>query len=69
MGTYLLKRGVLMGFSCVTLRLSLRKRVYIGNLQWYSKRKYQTAWARKYQLGCNHGLGCAGRYLDKDDTN
>ena len=24
---------------------------------------------RKYQLGCNHGLGRVRRYLDKNDTN
>ena len=48
MGTYLLKGEVLMGLACVTLRLSLRKGVYIGHLQWESTRKAQTAWANIY---------------------
>ena len=34
MGTYMLKGDVLMGLECVTLRLSLRKGVNIGRLQW-----------------------------------
>ena len=25
--------------------------------------------AEEISTGCNHGLGRAGRYLDKDDTN
>ena len=48
MGTYILKGEVLMGVACVTLRLSLRKGVYVGHLQWEIMRKYQTAWANIY---------------------
>ena len=44
MGTYLLKVEVGMGLACVTLRLSLRKGVYVGHIQWDSTRKALTAW-------------------------
>ena len=51
MGTYILKGEVLMGVACVTLRLSLRKGVYVGHPQWEIMRKYQTAWANIYGYG------------------
>ena len=51
MGTYMFKRDVLMGLACVTLRLSLRKGIYVGHLQWESRRKAQTAWANIYGYG------------------
>ena len=34
LGTYPLKGKVLMGVACVTLMFSLRKGIYIGNIQW-----------------------------------
>ena len=51
MGTYILKGKVLMGVACVTLRLSLRKWVYVGHIQWESTRKAQAAWTNIYGAG------------------
>ena len=48
---YLLKGELLIGLACVTLRLSLRKGVYVGHLQWDSMRKAQTEWANTYGYG------------------
>ena len=37
--------------ACVTLRLSLRKGVYVGHIQWDSMRKAPTTWANIYGSG------------------
>ena len=37
-----------MVVACVTLRLFLRKGVYVGNIPWDSTRKSPTAWANIY---------------------
>ena len=51
MGNYLLKGEVFMGLACVTLRLSLRKGVYVVHIQWYNMSKSQTEWAYIYEYG------------------
>ena len=42
LGTYPLKWEVLMGVACVTLIFSLRKGIYVGNIQWDIIRKAPT---------------------------
>ena len=37
--------------ACVTLRLSLRKGVYVGHIQWDRSRKALTEWANIYGAG------------------
>ena len=49
--TYPLKRYVLMGVKYVTLRLSLKNGIYVGNIQRDSMRKSPTAWANIYGAG------------------
>ena len=49
--SYHLKERVLMGVTRVTIRFSLRKRRYVGKLQWYIMRKSPTAWANIYGAG------------------
>ena len=51
MDTYILKGDVLIGVTCVTLGLSLRKGLYVGNIQWDSMRKFSTAWDNIYGAG------------------
>ena len=51
MGTYMLKGEVLMGVACVTLRLSIRKGLYVGHIQWYRMSKSSTEWANLYGSG------------------
>ena len=41
---YPLTDEVGMGITCVTLRLSLQKGKYVGNLQWDRMRKAPTEW-------------------------
>ena len=48
LGTYMLKGEVGMGVACVTLRLSLRKGIYVGHIKWDSMSKYPTEWANLY---------------------
>ena len=45
--------------ACVTLRLSLRKGVYVGHIQWDRSRKALTEWANIYGAGV----------LEMGDTN
>ena len=40
-----------MVVACVTLRMSLRKGRYVGNLHWYSMRKGLTEWYNLYGDG------------------
>ena len=39
-----------MVVACVTLRLSLRKGIYVGHIQWDIMSKSPTAWANLYGL-------------------
>ena len=48
MGNYPLKEKVGMGVVCVTLMLSLRKGVCVGNLQRYSTIKPPMEWSNLY---------------------
>ena len=66
MGTYLLNGKVLMGVACVTLRLSLRKGVYAGHIQWDSMRKDHTAWTNIYGAGV---LEMGGTIFARDGEN
>ena len=59
MGFYPLKGEVLMVVACVTLRLSLRKGVYVGHIQWGRRSKALTEWANIYGAGV----------LEMGDTN
>ena len=59
MGNYLLKGEAGIGMECVTLRLSLRKWIYVGHLQWDRTRKAPTAWDNLYGawvLGMGHSI-------------
>ena len=51
LGSYPLKDEVVIGFSCVTLRVSLRRRRYVGHPQWDSMRKVPIAWDNLYGDG------------------
>ena len=51
MGTYVLKGEVLMGLEYVNLRLSLKKGIYVGHIQWETMKKSQTSWAYIYGSG------------------
>ena len=44
LGTYPLTDEVGMGIACVTLRLSMRKGSYVGQLQWNITRKASISW-------------------------
>ena len=48
LGPYAFKDEVGMELACVTLRLSLRKGVYVVHLQWDIMRKSLTEWANIY---------------------
>ena len=51
LGTYMLKGEMGMGVECVTLRLSLRKGIYVGHIQWGRMGKSKTVWANIYGSG------------------
>ena len=66
MGPYPLKNEVGMGVVCVTLRMSLREKIYGGNLQWESMRKLKTAWSSLFGDGL---LGIGDRSFSRDWEN
>ena len=51
MGNYLLKGEAGIGMECVTLRLSLRKGIYVGHIQCDGMRKPPTESANIYGPG------------------
>ena len=51
LGPYPLKDKVGLGVACVTLRITLRKWIYVGPLQWDSTRKGLTARENLYGDG------------------
>ena len=51
LGTYPLKGEVLIRVACLTLRFSLIKGIYVGNIQWDIMRKAQREWANIYGAG------------------
>ena len=63
---YLLIDEVGMRIACMTLRLSLQKGRYVGNLQWNSIWKAPISWAKLYGAG-TFGTGdtILSRYEDK----
>ena len=56
MGSYPLKDEARMGVACVTLRISIRKWRYIGQLQWDIMSKSPTEWANLNGAGAM-GMG------------
>ena len=66
MGTYLLKGEVGMRLACVTLRLSLRKGVYVGHIQWDSTRKAPMKW---FNLCVAKVLGMWDYIFARDNKN
>ena len=48
LSTYLLKGEVGIGVACVTLRLSLRKGLYVEYIQWDNTKKDLMVWANLY---------------------
>ena len=51
LGPYTLKDEVGTGVACTTLRLSLIKVIYVGNLPQDSMKKSPTAWSNIYGAG------------------
>ena len=51
MGAYLLKGEVFMGMAFVTLRLYIRKGLYVVHKQWDRMRKSSTEWVNLYRSG------------------
>ena len=62
---YLLIDEVGMGIACMTLRLSLQKGRYVGNLQWNSICKAPISWAKLYGAGT---LGTGDTILSRNFT-
>ena len=62
MGAYLLKGEVFMGMAFVTLRLYIRKGLYVGHIQWDRMRKSPTEWSNIYGSGVLE-MGVIGRSL------
>ena len=66
MGTYLLKGEVFMGVACVTLRLSLRKGIYVGHIQCDGMRKPPD---RICQYIWTWSVGNVGHHFSRDGKN
>ena len=55
LGPFPLRYELVMGVSCSTLIIYLRKVKYIGHLKWGNTRKDPTAWGNLYEAGGKGG--------------